>query len=202
MRRFLPALGVLALGAACSVGNGSGSVSGEIRDLDCELETQAFSLDPTFFSADVVEDRGSREGEERKRLTLRVQRGSFRESDSDGLTIFIADANALAGMLGTPIPISSEDSAPLQMTLYLGETCVSGYPVDPRQKASIIEAQEGTIVFDAIYAPDIDGGATEIAFHFENVVFFDDMFPEDRRATLSGEVEFFYQRGRPAQPFP
>jgi hypothetical protein len=87
------------------------------------------------------------------------------------------------------------------MTLYMNQTCQAGFPREFWTVPGVLEAYAGDIVFDAIYAPEIDPDSTEIAARFTHVQF-GAPGRTDRRATMSGEFSFFYQRGRPAQPFP
>ncbi len=195
----LTLLGILA--AACSVGQGRGQMTGSVVDTTCDVDIPAYSLEPTFFAADVVEERNA--DEPRSRLTLRIQRGSYREGDSDGVLVFVRDANELhRSALGVPIPLDGSVDAPVQMTLYLNETCESGFPREFWQVPLVLAAQQGTITFDRIYAPDVDPQNTEITGRFEGVLFASDERPGERFAVMDGSFSFFFQRGRPAQPFP
>ncbi len=185
---------------ACSVGQGNGVMTGSVADPFCEVDIPEYSLHPTFFSADVVEERNM--PEPMQRLTLRVQRGSYREGYSDGFVVFIRDANELArSFLGVPLPLSTGDDAPVRMTIYMNETCDSGFPQEFWQVPLVLPAIQGTITFDAIYAPDLAPDNTEITGHFEGALFQSEERPE-RMAMMDGSFSFFYQRGRPAQPFP
>jgi hypothetical protein len=204
MRWMIPALVLLA--AACSVGTGRGEITGEVHDPGCEIEDPDYSMDPSFFSADVVEDRGAVADQTRARLTIRIQRGSFREGDSDGIMMLVNDANEIAREIestGSPvtIPILAGAEAPVQMTLYLNQTCESGFPRDFWQIPALFEGYEGVITFRSIYAPDVFPEVTEIAASFDSAVF-RDRATGHRSATLSGDFAFQFQRGRPAQPFP
>lgn len=209
--RILPCFlvrGILALvvgvvAGACSVGQGAGEIGGVVHDTLCEVEEPDYQLDPTFFSADVVEDRGDSAGEIARGLSMRIQRGSFREGDSDGLLVLVRDANEIArASLGTPIEITGTADSPVQLTLYLNQTCESGFPDEFWQIPLVIGAHAGTITFDAIYAPDIASDETEISATLTDVLFVDPERPTERFALFSGTFRFFYQRGRPAQLFP
>lgn len=198
--RLSAVLGALVL-SACSVGTGRGEVTGSVVDPICEIDEPAYSLSPDFFGSDIIEDRGA-VGETNQKLNIRIQRGSYRESESDGIIFYVDDTNMVSrALLGVPIAVSSDIDSIVQMTVYLNQTCDSGYPRNFWNVPTIFEAQSGTITFDAIYAPDVDHLATEISAHFENVVFADPGQP-GRAVTLSGEFSFQHQRGRPAQPFP
>lgn len=201
MRRALVVILLCVLVTACSVGQGSGEIGGVVHDALCEVDEPDYQLGPTFFSADVVEDRG--DSAMGRRLSIRIQRGSFREGDSDGMLVLVRDANEIARTsLGVPIEITGASDAPVQLTLYLNETCESGFPDEFWQIPLVIEAHGGTITFDAIYAPDIDSEATEISAVLTDVLFVDPLRPDERFARFSGSFRFFYQRGRPAQLFP
>ncbi len=224
-----------ALGSlSCSVGQGSGQVSGQVTFLDCRttanqsLSDSNFSLRPNFFGADFIEDTSpcaifpcsdddgavSDAGSGRvstphlrRRVLIRLQRGSYRESDSDGLLISVNDVNRIKReQLGQPLTIGNvqlrDGTEPqVRMTLYLNETCVAGFPRQFWSLPAIMEAVSGTIIFDQVYAPDVTGSSNEFVAHFDNVRFQRSEFPEARNATLNGNFRFTYQRGRPAQRF-
>lgn len=192
---------LLVLAAGCSVGSGTGFVRGRVQDGACRLDLPDFSLQPSFFGGDFIEDPTDSDGETRKRLTIRLQRGSYWESASDGVMITIDDVNEIErSMIGVPIPIGAGSDALVQLTLYLNQTCRSGND-EETQIPSIMEAYGGTITFTEIYAPDVDGSSTQTTATFQDVVL-DDPRRDDRSGLLSGEFSFSYQRGRPAQPFP
>jgi hypothetical protein len=206
------AIGAIApglLAAACSVGQGRGWIGGEYHDAACMVDAPDYQMNPTFFSADVIEDPGAAPGRQRSRLNIRIQRGSYREGDSDGLLLFVRDVNAIKGsedlglpsLIGVPIPISDASDALVQMTLYMNESCQAGFPREFWTVPGVLEGRRGEIVFDAIYAPDVDPSSTAISAHFTDVEF-GVRDRDDRRAIMSGEFTFYYQRGRPAQPFP
>ncbi|GAB4213727.1 MAG: hypothetical protein OHK0013_37830 [Sandaracinaceae bacterium] len=200
---LLATTGALVIGA-CSVGTGRGEARGSLRLVECGVDVPEYDLAPTFFGADFVNDPGV-PGAVSPIVVLRVQRGSYRESDSDGLLITINDVNELArAHLGEPI-----DLAPVvggrrlvDVTFYANETCEAGYPDEFWRVAGVLPAVSGTITFDAVYAPDVDREQTEFRGTFSNVRFESRERPETRNATLSGSFEFTYQRGTPAQRFP
>jgi len=187
---------------ACSVGSGRGRIDGTVRDVACGIEVPDYHMSPDFFAADVVEDRGAPDGRTSRGLLLRIQRGSYRESDSDGMVIYVRDVNDLVERgLGVPVPFDSGPDAPVEATLYLNQTCDAGFPDEFWTIPTILEAQSGTITFDALYAPDLDPNGTDISAHLD-AVFQDPAHPEGRVARLEGEFSFYYQRGRPGQVFP
>lgn len=198
----IPAMIAMASLAACSVGSGSGWARGSLRDRACGVDIPDYSLAPTFFAGDFIEDITDPDGMIRRRLTIRIQRGSYREGASDGIYIYVRDVNEIErAAIGVPIEIRASSDAPVQMIAYFNQTCPFGIPDEYWQIPSVMEAFSGTITFDEIYAPDVDPESTMTRAHFENVEL---RVPgrTDRTATLSGEFAFSYQRGRPAQPFP
>ncbi len=185
-------LGLLA--SACSVGDGQGEIAGHVVASDsCGLDDPSYELRPSFFSAEVTEDI----------LNLRVQRGSALEQYADGLMIQVLDVNELKRQrLGLPIPLEGRWTDLVQVVLYLNESCEAGFPSEHRRRAVLMQAVGGSIRFDAIYAPDLDPGATGINAELIDVELVDASAPDERRATLRGWFSFFYQRGAPAQRFP
>lgn len=182
------------LAAGCSVGEGQGEIGGEVVVADfCDLDQPDYQLVPSFFAGEVIETQ----------LNIRVQRGSALEQFADGLMIQVLDVNAVKSQrIGLPIPLTGADDALVQIIFYMNETCEAGFPNEHRRRAVVMEAVGGTITFDAIYAPDIDAGATGIEADLSDVRLIDEAMPDQRNATLSGSFSFFYQRGAPAQRFP
>ena len=170
----------------CSVGVGEGSVAGVVSAPECDLNGEAYDLDPSFFSAALVEET----------LEIRIQRGSDLERFSDGIVIVVFDTNELyATSLGVPIQLG--EGAPVRMSFYLHGTC----PLDRDDVPVSYDARSGSITFRSTYAPDSDDDV-EIAGRFDNVELTDLSDPGARYAIMSGEFRFFYNRGRPAQRFP
>lgn len=209
-RWMLPAAGVASatvlIASACSVGTGTGELTGSLLLRDCNVEIPEYSMRPTFFAADYVTNLGAFDGQESPTATIRVQRGSYRESVSDGLLVSVYDVNAIArDHLGEPIPLTAVDEdreAPLvDITFYAGQSCDAGYPDEFWRVPGNLHAIGGTITFHALHAPDLDGGATEIFAELTDAEFASNR-PDQRHATLSGFFRFFYQRGAPAQSFP
>jgi hypothetical protein len=197
---------ILALGTACSVGAGDGEISGSLVLRDCGIEIADYHLRPTFFGAEYITNPGARDGEQSPSVTIRVQRGSYRESFSDGLLISVYDVNEVVrSHLGEPLPltpVAAGRTRLLDVTFYAQQTCDAGYPDEFFQTPGILHASAGTITFHALHAPDLDGANTEISADLTDAVFVADNDPEGRRAELSGFFQFFYQRGAPAQTFP
>lgn len=189
--RALLVLSVLAAG--CSVGEGQGRFTLDVRVPACGLDDRMFELHPSFFSGDVTD----------RQINLRIQRGSDIENHADGLIVQIQDVNEVfENRLGIPIEISPEHTSLARIVLYLNETCPSGFPDYLTVQPVVMEAQSGQLRFDNIYAPDIEPGATLIEGELIGAVFEDAGNPEETNATVNGEFSFFYQRGSPAQRFP
>lgn len=184
--RVLLAVAALSL-ATCSVGHGSGAVSGTISVADCRREA-AYELRPTSFFAQAVEQV----------LKIRIQRGSDMEIRSDGLTVLVEDAAAVKrSYLGLPLPIGPNTKPTIDVTLYLNESC----PAERDKTPVVLAAVSGTITFHAIYAPRVDKDEVRIEAELTQVRF-EDPRTTERWAELSGELDFLYVRGSPAQVFP
>lgn len=197
----------LALVGSCSVGTGSGSITGSLSLHDCGVEVTDYDLRPSFFVASYVRTLGAVDGENAPIATIRVQRGSYRESFSDGILVTVNDVNELVrSHLEEPIPLTQIDrhrERPLvDVTFYAGESCDAGYPAEFWRLPGILHAERGAILFHALYAPDLDRENTEISAESLDVEFASTDAPSTRRARLSGFFRFFYQRGAPAQDFP
>jgi hypothetical protein len=188
---------------ACSIGRGEGSVTGTVRVPSCRLTDDTFDLGVNFFGAELINDPERRDPTRRReRMLIRLQRGTYREADSDGLLISVDDVNEVEReLLDVPIEIGTGPDARVRMTLYLGQRCLSGFPDSRWTRSVIMAAQSGTIRFSDIYAPAIGDAEIEIAATFDEVVFSDPAEPE-WSAVLSGAFRFAYQRGAPAQAFP
>jgi len=182
------ALGLLAPEAGCSQGQGEGALTGTLTVADCDLHAEAFDLQPDYFSAEPVDDI----------LEIRLQSGSDIDIYSDGLRIFIRDVSDISqSMLGVPLAIGDEAS-PISATLYLNESCRAGRRDVPR----VLSSTTGTIVFDAIYAQNVDSGQRAIRAQIPQIDLVDSTSPDDRFGTVTGWFSFFYQRGRPSQRYP
>lgn len=193
-------LRVLALGAmswcACSVGSGTGSIRGELRDPHCGLDLSDYDLAPTFFGAEYTQNRGDPTAA--ILVAIRVQRGGARELDSDGIRLLVLDAAAVRATLGEPLIVRPDHDSLLQATFYYGETCPGGAPDDYHSVPALLEAVSGTVTFHALHVPGDASGA--ISATIDELTF---ASPDGTRSgVLQGDFEFAYQRGRPAQPFP
>ena len=177
----------------CSVGQGQGDLVGHVIAPECDVDEPAYELSPSFFSGEVTA----------RQLNIRIQRGSDIEGYSDGVMIQVRDVNEIfLNRIGIPIPVEPDETSLVQAVFYLNQTCPSGFPDFFVTQPVIMEARSGSIVFDAIYAPDIDPGAVLIEGELRDVRFAASDAPELTNGSLSGRFSFFYQRGSPAQRFP
>jgi hypothetical protein len=175
------------LSVGCSVGHGTGDVSGEVEVAGCAIAT-SYQLNPTAFFAQAVEDL----------LRIRVQRGSDLEVRSDGIAILVEDASLIKeAYLGQSLDVASDSEPRVDVSVFLNESCPPGRDRTP----VALSAVSGTIRFRDIYAPEVDDEDVRIRARLENVRFEDPRNPE-RNATLSGDFDFLYVRGSPAQRFP
>ncbi|MCA9617228.1 MAG: hypothetical protein H6722_23780 [Sandaracinus sp.] len=177
---------MLVLAFGCSVGVGEGELTGVITDPVCGLEGAAVDVGPNFFVAD----------DDRDGVVIRVQKGGDFLVLSDGLSIAVADAAREVGRLGTPVEVGPEGD--VRMTFHYNHTC--GFDRD--RSATVLTAVEGTITFDALWAPEVDGDQLESSASFSGVRFVDLARPDERFAVLDGWFRFFFNRGRPAQRYP
>lgn len=177
----------------CRVGQGDGNASGLVWAPDCDLDATFFDLKPSFFGAQATEFADV--------VEINVQRGNDFSDISDGISVSVSEAELVkTTMLGVPIdlfrdPVNRVDSL-VRMSLSLGATCF-----DTTSLAVVYESNAGTITFDALYVPWVDG-ARQIMATFTDVELIDLANPTERRATMSGAFTFPFRRGIPAQPFP
>ena len=174
--------------AACSIGHGTGSISGTLSIDGCKSEGP-YALAPDAFYADASEQL----------LSIRVQRGGDIEGYSDGIAVLVKDAALLKRqLLGTEIDLSGRTEPLVAVTAYFNETCFA----DRDKVPALLEAVSGKIRFDAIYAPRVDKREVRISAELLDVMFRDVERPNQRWAQLSGTFDFLYVRGAPAQHFP
>lgn len=182
-------LAIAAISLGCEVGQGEGEVTGVVEAPGCELSTtETFSLGPTFFAGEIVEEQ----------YIVRIQSISDFEDKSDGIIFTVADAARVKQeFLNVPITLGDQNAdLPVRAVFYANETC----KVERRETPVVYNAVEGSITFEAIYAPRISED-TRTTARFEGR-FVDTESPEERYAELSGYFSFLYTRGRPAQRFP
>lgn len=177
-----------ALCLSCSVGHGDGQLEGSVYIEGCR-RAGAYTLAPNSFFAQTAE----------KLLSLRVQRGGDIEVFSDGITVLVKDAALLKrDYLDREIDLADGGAPGVSATAYFNETCPSR-----RDKVPVIlKAVSGTIRFSSIYAPKVNEDDVRITATITQARFEDVEDPEARWAELSGEFDFLYVRGSPAQHFP
>jgi hypothetical protein len=119
-----------ALAPACSIGNGTGTCTGELNVSNCW--SGHFDLHPNFFAANPESNSPA--------LQIRIQNGGDYESFSDGLTITVLDLHQVRGdpaPSGAPQP--SLLGQPLVVTLP-PSVVPPGVPVTPVVNPSIVQA--------------------------------------------------------------
>ncbi|MEM9727212.1 MAG: hypothetical protein AAF997_01415 [Myxococcota bacterium] len=176
----------LLLVFSCATGRGEGSAVGQVWAPECGLEGEPFSLNPNFFAmqpSTTVEI-----------IDIRIQRGSDIPNLSNGISVFIAEPEMIRDeMLGQDIELRRFDP-PVEMTIYLNSTCPTDIPV-------VYRSVSGTIRFDELYIPWESNDNRLTTAEFTDVELVDTDDPENRRAMISGDFTFLFQRGRPAQNF-
>ena len=245
-----------AIGVACSLGEGQGSITGSLNVPACW--SGRFEFKPDFYAGVPYRETS---------LVLRIQQGGDYQTFSDGISILVDDVHAIrpdlgAGLLGVPLTVSLPpevtppgvpikaiaNPANVHFALYLQKSCrtqnVALYAMD-----EVTLNTDGTC--DSVGGVDfpitcdpvpIDGGTpspstvppaqvarSSITFaHLFNgkpdepvaaerltEASFDVYLADPRdicpgglgppprcRGHLTGGFRFYFQRGRPGQPFP
>lgn len=184
----LTAATALAIGlASCSVGHGTGDIDGTVSIPGCRDEG-VYDLRPNSFLAEATEQV----------LEVRLQRGSDTEMLSDGVSLLVDDAALVQTMLLDREIVVAVDAKPrIDLTLYMNETC----PAMRDKTPVVLSAVSGSIRFSHIYAPRENKEQVRIAATLTDVRF-EDPRGDERWAVLSGQFDFLYVRGSPAQRFP
>lgn len=211
-----PAIAALALAlAGCSLGQGEGQVYSEkLYAKDCWFDE--YDLGPDFFAAVPFRDTQQ----------IRVQRGSDLEEVSDGLLVLVDDTAKIRSTLGQPLcvslppevrppgsPIGSDpgqgcgDAPLVHMALYLQRSC--------HNQNIVLYSIGGHITFQHLFDGDPNEPSAEekyTAATFDDVMVGDPRdvklgdkayeIPQEKQSKLSGFFRFYFQRGRPGQPFP
>jgi len=205
--RFLaPAIVMVAAASlSCEVGQGTGSVRGNLHVDGCDKDLSNYDMSPDFFAGNAAGTQ----------LMIRIQRGGDLQEYNDNLNIIVDDTNRVQD--GQPIEVKlfrppgsapSVEAPPIRISLSLRGTCGTDRlnPSDPPQV--VLHAVSGTITFKRILRGDPsseDTNSKRIEGSFQ-VALEDPRHPEGSAArnagTLTGDFKFFYQRGGPAQPFP
>ena len=167
------------------------------------LENPDYDAGPSFFSSDIIEDRGGLVGTRSQRMTIRIQRGSYREEYSDGIMHLHpgrqCDPERCSACRSRSRPRG--DAAGSDDALSQPDVPSLAFRREYWTVPGILEAPVGHDHLRRDLRARHRARETEITAHFEDVVFADPT-RDDRIATLSGDFSFRHQRGRPAQSFP
>ncbi len=222
MRRLISAgfvVAALAWGAnACTVGQGQGSVTGNLTVPNCDKDLTSYDMGPDFFAANAVNGQ----------MTITIQKGGDYAEYADSVTIVVQDIAYVYDHIQSSTKVDGEGrpyeefpiqlerppgSAPdvpppiIRMSLSLRGSCGS-HKVNPSDEPQIVmHATGGVMRFYTILHGDIgsrDTNSKLIDGKFTGVPMSDPRgwgtLPT--KGTLDGSFHFFYQRGGPAQPFP
>jgi hypothetical protein len=214
MRRAV-AMALALAEAGCSLGQGEGKVYSEkLYAKDCWFDE--YDLAPDFFAAVPFRDTQQ----------IRVQRGSDLEEVSDGLLVLVDDTAKIRSVLGQPICVSlppdvrppgspigvdpnqgCPDGPLVHMSLYLQRSC--------HNQNIVLYSVSGHITFQHLFDGDPNEPSAEEKYTdatFDDVMVGDPRdvklgdkaydIPADKQSKLSGYFHFYFQRGRPGQPFP
>lgn len=195
---------------ACSVGEGEGTIRGEVRIPLCGIDDRAFDFAPDFFGGEWY--AGS--------LTIRIGHGGDLGEFSDELMFRVQDTRYVAEHLNQRIPVGPD--APVQAVLRLTRRCGRVSITRPSPNGSV-QAYQGYVQFSAIYrgSPVSDAPArltevTEFSLSMRDPAARADLFsptpsavnaPREPapvaqgRAELEGSFRFYFASGRPAQRF-
>ncbi len=208
MKRALFAC-VLALAPlGCTVGQGEGHVkSDHLYVSGCW--NGPFDLEPDFFGANPDQETS---------LTIRVQRGDNIEDVSDGLIVLVNDLQDVRKHLNEDIPVGmprgvtppgvpvvyNPNPPKVSLSLYLHNAC--------HQQNGTIYSVSGSINFSSLFSGDLNEGSSEnrlskakFTASFADPRELDDA-PDAAAAaaltsTVTGDFDFYFQRGQPSQPF-
>lgn len=122
----------LAAVAGCGLGNGTGTLSGQLYLRGCTHNSDygslgapaAYDMHPSYFVADPVNALASSEPlHPVNKVSLRVQPSGNRADETDLLYVNVADDSQVAAALGTPMPVNAAST--VRATLTLNNTCPS-----------------------------------------------------------------------------
>ena len=188
----------------CTVGQGSGEVKSDHLYVN-GCWNGPFDLGPSFFGANP---------DQAESLTIRVQRGDNIEDVSDGLIVLVNDLQEVRMQLNTDIqvgmppgvsppgvPIVFNPNPPkVSLSLYLHNTC--------HLENGTVYSVGGTINFTHLFSGDLNEGSSE---NRRTTATFTASFADPRelaaaaddaaKAAVTGDFDFFFQRGQPSQPF-
>ena len=201
--------GLLLLGPlGCTVGQGEGHVKSDHLYVN-GCWNGPFDLGPDFFGANP---------DQAESLTIRVQRGDNIEDVSDGLIVLVDDLQGVRMQLNTDIqvgmppgvsppgvPIVFNPNPPkVSLSLYLHNTC--------HLENGTIYSVAGTIHFSSLFSGDLNEASSKnrrttatfsasFADPRELAAAADDAAKTAVTSTVTGDFDFFFQRGQPSQPF-
>jgi hypothetical protein len=205
--RFVLGL-VLLAPLGCTVGQGEGHVKSDHLYVN-GCWNGPFDLSPDFFGANP---------DQAESLTIRVQRGDNIEDVSDGLIVLVNDLQTVRMQLNTDIVVGmppgvtppgvpivfNPDPPKVSLSLYLHNTC--------HQQNGTIYSVAGTINFSSLFSGDLNEGSSEnrktqatftasFADPRELARAADDTAKAAVTSMVTGDFNFFFQRGQPSQPF-
>jgi hypothetical protein len=202
--------------ASCDVGKGKGRFHGCLYFPQCDSDykdivdscvapsdgvegNENYSFSPSFFGAQSLQN-GS--------LLVTMQTDGYFMGESDGLVLIIPDYEQVskdleaeeAGYVEKTVPPDADletlpQSERYQASYYLYDTCAG--------ETASFSAGTGTLRLYALYRPDSESEKIKGEF----TLYFEDPRPLEEGETsphlfLSGDFEFDYKRGVPAQHFP
>jgi hypothetical protein len=187
--------------SACGTGEGGGHVRSERLYLkDCW--NGAFDLGPDFFASTPMSE-GSQ--------IIRVQRGDQLQEVSDGLMVLVNDTPKVRSSLGEALPVSvargvsppgvpvvfDAEPALVNLALFLHDSC--------HTTNATLHSIDGEITFESLFSGDPnEANANDRLSKACFTARFADLRDTDEEhiSTVNGCFDFFFQRGKPAQPFP
>lgn len=224
MKRGGFAVGALALLAGCSLGQGEGKVySAQLVAADCWHG--AYDMQPDFFAANPYRNtlqmriqRGNDIQEVSDGLSVLIDDVERVRTQYLGKPLSVRLPAGVAPP-GTPVGLSpqpdADEPALVHMSLYLESSC--------HNQNIILQAIRGTIVFDQLFSGDPNEKVateklTATARGSDGLAGFDvemadprdipapgdavELVPADKLTHLRGSFSFYFERGRPGQPFP
>ncbi len=205
---YLGACVLALLPLACTVGEGDGRVRSDHLYIN-GCWNGPYDLGPDFFGANP---------DQAESLTIRVQRGDNIEDVSDGLIVLVNDLQDVRAHLNEDIPVGlprgvtppgvpvvyNPNPPKVSLSLYLHNTC--------HQVNGTIYSVAGTINFSSLFSGNLNEGSSEnrLTKATFNASFADprELADADGKqaadalaSTVTGNFNFFFQRGQPSQPF-
>jgi hypothetical protein len=224
VKRAWFAAGTLWFFAGCSLGDGEGKVYSE-KLVAADCWHGAYDMQPDFFAANPYRNtvqmriqRGNDIQEVSDGLSVLIDDVEIVRSHYLGKPLSVRLPAGVAPP-GTPVgqspPPAADEPALAHMSLYLERSC--------HNQNIILQAISGTIVFEQLFSGDPNEKVateklTATAQGSNGLAGFDvemadprdipapgdpiDAVPEDKRTHLRGSFNFYFERGRPGQPFP